>query len=278
AVAGRWLAAAALGALPAAALLWLVVRDGGQIVPAARPSLTALAATPRELFGVAALGGLLLGLALFSLPLRHAAAVFTAWAAVPPLVLLLVAQAAPVWSPQGLLFTLPAWAVLGAAALSRVRARLSVAVVAVVALIGAPAQAAVRAPDGHGPATRQLARIIDDWWRPGDGVVYGAGDGGGGPDARTVVARYLHADRRPADVLAATAPRLDRGRPACVEVAGCLRGVRRLWVVRVGERSDPVPPVGGATERTLRTGYHVARVWRPAGFTLALLVDDRAAR
>lgn len=172
-VAGRWLAAASVGALPGAVLLWLVVRDGGRIAPAGRPDPSMLAAAPAALFGVAALAGLLVVLALFSLPLRHAAAVFTAWAVVPPLGLLLVAQVVPIWSPQGLLFTLPAWATLGAAALSRVRARWSVAVLAAITLIGAPAQAAVRAPDGHGPATRRLAQLIEDRWQPGERLVHG---------------------------------------------------------------------------------------------------------
>ncbi|MFC0032765.1 glycosyltransferase family 39 protein [Micromonospora chaiyaphumensis] len=262
-VAGRWLAAAFLGALPAAALLWSGVRAGGQVAPAARPDLAALAATPRELFGVAALGAVLLGLALFSLPLRRAAAVCTAWAVLPPLGLLALAQATPVWSPSGLLFTLPAWATLAAAALSRVRARWWVLALAALALIAAPAQAAVRAPDGHGQATREVAEIVGARRLPDDGVVYGDAD------ARTLVARYLPADRRPTDLFAAAPPQ------GC---AGCLWGVRRLWVIRPGERTDPVPPVGGPTERLLRSGYQVAQVWHPAGFTLALLVDDRAAR
>ncbi|MFG1829970.1 glycosyltransferase family 39 protein [Micromonospora chersina] len=260
--AGRWLAAAALGALPAAALLWSGVRAGGQIAPAARPDLSALAATPGELFGVAALGAVLLGLALFSLPLRHPAAVCTAWAVVPPLGLLLVAQATPVWSPSSLLFTLPAWATLAAVALSRVRARWWVAASAALALIGAPAHAALRAPDGHGQATREVAEIVGARRLPGDGAVYGDAD------ARTLVARYLPADRRPTDLLAAAPGH------GC---AGCLWGVRRLWVIRPGDRTDPVPPVGGATERLLRTGYRVAQVWHPKGFTVALLVDERTA-
>ncbi|WP_433281279.1 glycosyltransferase family 39 protein [Micromonospora sp. CA-244673] len=259
---GRWLAAALLGVLPAAGLLWSGVRAGGQVAPAARPDLAALAATPRELFGVAALGAVLLGLALFSLPLRRAAAICTAWAVLPPLGLLLLAQATPVWSPSSLLFTLPAWATLAAAALSRVRPAWWVVAVAALALIVAPAQAAVRAPDGHGQATREVAEIVGARRLPADGVVYGDAD------ARALVARYLPADRRPTDLFAAAPPR------GC---AGCLWGVRRLWVIRPGERTDPVPPVGGATERLLRTGYEVAQVWHPTGFTLALLVDEHAA-
>ncbi|MET8833862.1 glycosyltransferase family 39 protein [Micromonospora sp. NPDC004540] len=261
-MAGRWLAAAVLGALPAAALLWFGVRDGGHLASGARPDLAALAAAPRELFGVAALGAVLLGLALFSLPLRYAASVCTAWALVPPLGLLLLAQAAPVWSPRSLLFTLPAWATLGAAALSRMRARWAVAGLVAIALAGAPAHAALRTPDGHGQDTRRVAAILDGLRQRGDGVLYGD------PGARTLVARYVPGDRRPTDVLAAAPPH------GC---AGCLGEVRRLWVIHPGERTDPLPPGDGPTERMLRTAYHVAQVWRPAGFTVALLVNERGA-
>jgi mannosyltransferase len=259
-VTGRWLAAAVVGALPAGTLLWLTLRAGGRITPPARPGPAALAATPAELFGVAALAALLVALALFSLPLRRPAAVFTAWAVLPPLVLVLAARATPVWSAPWLLCTLPAWAALAAAALSRVRARWWAAVLAVIALVGAPAQAVAREPAGHGPDSRRLAATVAERLRPGDALVYG-------PDqaARDALAHYLPADRRPVDVPAT----------GCVDTTGCLRGVRRVWVVRSGEWDDPVPATGGATERALRTRYHLAQRWRPAGFTLALLVDER---
>ncbi|WP_327037830.1 glycosyltransferase family 39 protein [Micromonospora maris] len=118
-VALRWLTAAVVSALPAVGLLWLAMRQGVRLAQTSSPSLTGLAATPGELFGVTALGAALLVLVLFSLPLRYPAAVFTAWAAVPPLALLLAAQATPIWRPEFILFTLPAWATLGAAALAR---------------------------------------------------------------------------------------------------------------------------------------------------------------
>ncbi|MEV6694705.1 glycosyltransferase family 39 protein [Micromonospora sp. NPDC051196] len=118
-VALRWLAAAVVSALPAVGLLWPATRQGVRVAQTSSPSLTELAATPGELFGVTALGAALLVLVLFSLPLRYPAAVFTAWAAVPPLALLLAAQATPIWRPEFILFTLPAWATLGAAALAR---------------------------------------------------------------------------------------------------------------------------------------------------------------
>ncbi|MGC4892404.1 glycosyltransferase family 39 protein [Micromonospora sp. DT31] len=135
-VAVRWLAAVAPGVFALAALLGAGVRGGGRVAPGVRADPAVLAATPRELFGVAAIGAVLLGLALFSLPLRYAAAVCTAWALVPALGLLAVAQVAAVWSPAALVFTLPAWAVLGAAALSRARPPWAVAGLVLVALLG----------------------------------------------------------------------------------------------------------------------------------------------
>lgn len=136
----RWLAAVLLGLLPVAALLAAGVRDGGRLASGAWPGAAVLAATPGELFGVAVLGGVLAGLGLFSLPLRYAAAICTAWALVPALGLLALAQAVPVWSAVNLLFTVPAWAVLGGVALARTRAAGVLAVLALVALLAAAAQ------------------------------------------------------------------------------------------------------------------------------------------
>ncbi|MEU5726500.1 glycosyltransferase family 39 protein [Micromonospora sp. NPDC047738] len=274
----RWLAAALAGALPAAALLWLAAPHGVSLARNAHPSLSALAAAPRELFGVAALGAVLLALALFSLPLRYSAAVCTAWAVVPPLGLLLVAQVTPVWLPQYLLFTLPAWAMLGAAALSRARLGWAAGVLAAIAVIGVPAQADLREPDGHQQASRRLAAVVERRLQPNDGAVYGSSDAGDGRVGRDLVAHYLPADRRPRDVLATGPQRADGLGPVaeCADVAGCLRGTRRLWVIRLGERADPVQGIGGAKERLLRTRYQVAQVWRLTGLTLALLVNERS--
>ncbi|MFI5833437.1 glycosyltransferase family 39 protein [Micromonospora sp. NPDC051300] len=139
--AGRWSAAALPGLLLVAALL-VAGGPGGFLPRGVRPDPAALAAAPRELFGVAALGLVLAGLALFSLPLRYAAAICTAWALAPALAMLLAAWVVPVWSPAALFFTVPAWAVLGAVALSRLRAGWAVAGLAAIALVGAPVQSA----------------------------------------------------------------------------------------------------------------------------------------
>lgn len=275
AVAGRWLMAATLGALPVAVLLW---RGGWrwpieQLEQAGTPGWEALVAAGREVFGAPALAGVLLVLALFSLPLRRAAAGYTAWAVLPPLALLLLGQAGPVWLPEGLLFTLPAWAALGAVALARAGGPLSVAVLMTMVLLGAPQQLAQRASDGHRQASRQLAEIIERGVRPGDGVIYGAADPADGRVGRDLVARYLPPDRRPVDLLAPASPGVGGAAGGCADAARCLRGASRVWVVRLGERVDPLHGVAGEAERLLRTAYRVAQVWRPAGFTLVLLVD-----
>ncbi|MDT5025267.1 MAG: mannosyltransferase [Micromonosporaceae bacterium] len=273
-VAGRWLVAAFIGALPAAGLLWLGERHAAAMTRI--PDLSLFTATPKELFGATALSVVLVVLALFSLPLRYAAGIYTAWAVVPPLMLLLIAQATPIWLPQSLLFTLPAWATLGAAALCRARAGWGAGMLVVIALIGLPVQVAFREPDGHRQATRQLAEIIEAGMRPGDGVVYGSADAEW--VGRATVAHYLPADRRPKDLLATGPQRNDSQllTAECTDVAKCLGDTSRLWVVRLGEQKDPIRATGAQKERLLRTRYRVAQVWQQTGLTLALLVADRA--
>jgi mannosyltransferase len=277
-VAGRWSVAASVGVFPVAGLLWLGKEHAAQITRIPDPSLHVLTATPRHLFGATALGAVLLVLALFSLPLRYSSGIYTAWAVVPLPILLFIAQATPISLAQCLLFTLPAWATLGAVALGRVRGRWGAGVLAVIALIGLPVQVAVREPDGHQQATRQLAEIIAAGMQSGDGVVYSSVDIQGGWVGRGTVARYLPADRRPTDLFATRPQRTDGQLPAdeCTDVARCLGDTRRLWVIRLGAQADPIYAIGDPKERLLRTRYQVAQVWRLTGLTLALLVDERA--
>ncbi|RKR86302.1 mannosyltransferase [Micromonospora pisi] len=278
-LARRWLLASSAGALPVLALLWLGSRVTGLPLRASGGDPGLLAGAPGELFGVTALGALLLGLALFSLPLRRTTAIYTAWAVVPLLVLLLVSRVVSLSLPQCLLFTLPAWATLGAVALGRTRMVWGAAVLAAIAVIGMPVQAALREPDGHDQNTRQLAAIVESGMRSGDGVVYVSTDPDGGRVGRGALDRYLPADRRPDDLLAIGPVSAFGDVPVaeCVEVGRCLGDAGRLWVVRLGELTDPMHAIGGRKEELLRTRYEVAQIWRPTGFTLALLVDERTA-
>jgi mannosyltransferase len=58
----------------------------------------------------------------------------------------------------------------------------------------------------------------------------------------------------------------------CTDVARCLGKPPRVWVVRLGELSDPLRGLGSDKEKVLRGGYHVAKVWRLRNTTLALMV------
>ena len=140
------------------------------------------------------------------------------------------------------------------------------------------AQATIRKPDGHLQATREAAVLIESRMKPGDAIVYSSGDSGAGvygtPDrvGRDLVAHYIPADRRPADVLQVV-PQRTGGRVTAVECANaakCLRNPKRIWVVHLGRQADPLQNLGGTKGAALRNGYYVSSVWNPTGLTVAL--------
>ena len=274
-----WVVAAALGSAPGAVLLWYSEKQKSQVAWIPRPSREVLLRFPEDLAGTAVLGVLLVALALFSLPLRRTAAVATAWAVLPFLGLVAAAQQTPIFLARYLLFTLPAWALLAALALGRARIWWGIAGLVLIAALGIPTQLQIRTPDGHGEATRQLADIVAQGERPGDGIVYGMTDDGGNWVGRDSIARYLPADQRPLDVLM-TRPERTHGQLAaaeCTDVAWCLRDATRLWVVRLGDRPDALTGLDGDKEEVLRQRFQVSQVWHLTGLTLALVVARPAA-
>lgn len=269
-----WMAAATFGALPALPLFWLGSRQKAQVAWIPRASVDSLVNLPGELFGVAAIGGMLLVLSLFSLPLRRPATTYTAWALVPVLCLFLAAQVTPLFLPRYLLFTVPAWTLLAGAALAR--AHLAVAVLAItsVAVLAVPQQLAIRGAAGHDEATRGLAQTIKAEFKPGDAVVFGTRDNGGEWVARDAVTHYIPADRRPNDVLS-TRPQRTGGQLAaseCDDVATCLGDPPRVWVVRLGHHDDPLRGLGQQKEMVLRQRYRAEKAVHLPGFTLGLVV------
>lgn len=273
-----WLLAAVVGVAPALPLLRYITAqptDGSWITSPAPHSLWRL---PQELVGAGSVAVLLIALSLFSLPLRRPTAIYTAWAVLPLLSLVVAAQLTPLFAAPDLMFTLPAWALLAGVALGRGRAAWAVLGVIAVAVLAAPAHLSIRAPDGHGQGSRDIAATIAAGFRPGDGVVYSATDPRGNRIGRHLIARYTPADRRPADVLAV------RGQPAngarapeeCVRVATCLAGTNRLWIVRVGSHTDPLVGLDGDKESVLRQSYGVVRIWQHPAFTLALTAKKSA--
>jgi mannosyltransferase len=267
-----WLVAAFVGALPALALLWLGSRQKSQVSWIPRPTANSLIEFPRDLVGAAAAGMLLIALALFSMPLRRPTAVFTAWAVLPLAGLFAAAQVTPIFLPRYLLFTLPAWALLAAAALGRGRGVWALLAVVAVGLLGVPEQVAIRSGDGHGEGGRQMAGIIARHEQPGDGMIYGMSDPGGNWVGRDSIAHYVPAALRPTDVLM-TRPERTGGQLAaseCADVAECLGSTTRVWVIRLGYHADAFAGLDGQKEQVLRRQYKITNTWHLKGLTLAL--------
>ncbi len=265
------------------ALLPLALAGAGQrdqVTWIPRATWVALASTPETIFGAGAVGGALVLLATLAANRRPATVLLAAWALLPALALFVLAQVADLYWPRYLLFTLPAWVVLAARALTEGdrpahRWRV-VAVLGVIAVLAAPAQAAIRRPAGHLHATAAAGGIITANARPGDAFAVALDEAPEPWEARDIVARYVPADRRPTDVFA-TSPQRTDGRllaTECADLAGCLDRTdpARIWVIRFEAKPDPLRDIGPAKETLLRDRYTVEKVWLLRGLTVALLV------
>jgi mannosyltransferase len=271
-----WAAAAFVGILPAAPLMWLGYDQKSQIA-----WIGSAPVTPQLFlesgFGTVAAAAVVGALILFALPLRYPSSVFTAWAAVPLAALLALAPFMPLVLPRYLAFALPAIALLAATALSRPHLVLALGAIAVVAALAYPAHVAMREPDGHDhEATREVAALIRDGYRPGDAIVYAERDAtvGGGWLARDTVAHYVPLDRRPSDVFMSVPPRTN-GSLLAVECSGgtcAFEPPPRFWVVRLGYLDDALQGLGEEKETLLRTRYREQQTWRKYPFTVALVV------
>lgn len=277
---GRWLTTALIAALPLLPLFWFGYRQRNQVAFIRSAGFYSFEPFTRVVLGGAAVAVAVALLALFALPLRQPAALFTAWAVVPTTALILISLAVPMFLPRYLVFTLPAWALLAGRTIDRFRTPWAATALAGILALGISAQVTIRQPDGHeGQATRDAAAILTALATPADGVVYALDEPGGGWTTRDLVAHYVPANHRPRDLLATRPPRTNGQLLAgeCAFVARCLGNPGRIWVIRLGSLADPLDGLGPAKEVALR-GYRVDRVWRPGQMTVALFVPVPAAR
>jgi len=268
---GAGVAVAVLAVLPLG-LLGFEQRDSASWIrePQGRELLAAI----DGIHGSGVVAGLLLGVALFGWRRGWRRWLLVSWAVVPVLALYLVSiTALPLYYTRYLLFTAPALVLLAAAGLAG-RFKLGLVVVLAVALVGVPQQLAYRASDGHRYGTREVARIINRYYQPGDGIAYALNEPVIPWGARDLVARYVRPDRRPTDVFAVSPQRTD-GRFLALEcadaqLAACLGDTPRLWVIRYRTHPDPLAGIGSAKEAALRKEYAVSKVWLVTAFTVAL--------
>jgi mannosyltransferase len=277
----RWLVAAVAGVIPLGPIVWSGLQQRNQVAHISPVGLYSAEPYLRVVLGGVLVGLLVLGLALFSLPLRRPVALYTTWAVVPCLTLVLVSLVMPMFLPRYLVFTLPAWALLAGTALARLRAPWVIVALCALLALGATAHAGVRHRDGHeGEDTRRAAAIVAELAEPGDGVIFAASEPGGGWTTRDLIAHYVPRDRRPDDLLLARPPRTEGQLLAgeCADVSRCLGDAPRLWVVRLDQLDDPITGLGPEKETVLRADYRVDRVWTPGELTVALLVRAPTSR
>jgi mannosyltransferase len=267
----RWLVATAVALAAITPLLYLGQRQRGQI--SWIPELTGLRLfqTPPVLTGSALLGGMLLVLGFLAFSWRAPALVWTLWAALPTIGLGLVSIAVPMWLPRYLLFTLPAWALLAATAVSHLRISRGAVFLTLAGVLVVYEQIQIREVTGHTQDSRAVGTVLNQHARPSDAVIYGRFDEDFSP--RLAVARYTDAAHRPNDVLAEV-PATANGNFRAIECATadkCAGDPDRVWVIRSGNRSDVLAGIGKDRETLLRAGYLTAQTWNPAGYTVALL-------
>jgi mannosyltransferase len=280
----RWAVAGAVALLILAPLAWLGHRQSGQISWLAPATWRDLVATPDTIFGTGVVGGFLVALGALAAPPGHAAGrvpvrcrpgtalLALSWAVAPILALFLISEVSTLFWARYLLFTLPGFVLLAALTLGRAGSRRAAALLVVLGLLAAPGQTAVRTPDGHNHATTQAAGIIAANEQPGDGIAYALNEPVVPWEARDIVARYVPAARRPRDVFAVTPQRVDGHLTAieCADLAGCLSGTTRLWVLRYQNLADPLTGLGQPKEDLLRSRYRLAKLWLVRGLTVAL--------
>ncbi|MGI5521261.1 glycosyltransferase family 39 protein [Micromonospora sp. CA-259024] len=267
----RWVAAAGVGALPALALSVWGAGQTAQVSWIALVNLGALQAFPERLFHSAAVGGLILVLAVLGVR-RAPAYVCLAGAAFVPLSLLLPAGTQlHVWVARYVLVVLPALAVLAASALTRVGRPSAVVAFCLMVVLAVPAHVTIRAHAGHSQDSYRIAAVIGPRHRPGDVVVF--------PDThpsipwspRDIYERYLPAPRPP-DVLR-TAPQRTDGRFLATECpdAGCLGTPPRIWIVRADSSADPLRDMAPGKRERIGHGYREVQRWQYPLLGISLL-------
>jgi mannosyltransferase len=293
----RWLAASLASAILLAPLAVLSARESAQLNWVTRPDVSTVAALVRDFAGntvaiafvaVLAVLGCLAGPALrrdrgLTLPL-----VTVPWLIVPPVVLLAVSFADPVYVERYVVFCLPALSLLVAAglvglvAISRRVLDRGVAeqragvltllpsallILAIVAVLAGP-QRAIRLPGSRPDNLRVVATTLSRQERPGDAILYLPWD------TALVGMAYPAPFDRLRDVGQGSSPIASqtlRGLPASpTVVAARLRGVSRVWVVRW---SAAQPAVGPADTGLLTAnGFRQARRWSIGSVILSLYV------
>jgi mannosyltransferase len=266
-----WVVVTAVALVPVLPLVYLgLTQRGDQLDWIEDMSLELVTLAPGAIFGSAAAGLLLIGLALtVRWRDRQVVGELAVLAVVPPVVLIAVSfVTSSLWVPRYVLFIVPAVALLAAAALHGMRVR-AVAALVLLAAISVPAHQEVRGPASHAGADfRTIAQIIEREQQPGDVIVYGIE---GTWSLRAGIDYQLRDRAKPRDVLL-TRPAAEVGElnaEQCADPVACLGTARRVWFFRQWQTGVPLSNAGALTA-TLRDDYRRVEVWHATKATLVL--------
>ncbi|MGW6138423.1 glycosyltransferase family 39 protein [Streptomyces sp. NPDC055140] len=237
-----------------------------------------------DIFASGACAGALITLALLARSPRRAALLLCAvWAVLPPVLVWLASQGdVSYFRSVYLLFTVPAWALLGGAGLSAAchSWKGATALLAVLAVLSLHDQRQVRQPFDHdGPILqlpldyRSAADLIRKHYRPGDAVVY---DREHAWKLDTGVQYYLPRGLKMRDVFLQSAPREINQLYAtdCTVPDLCLNGEQRIWLLAHGAYPDPFNAINQGQASVLRNRYKPYWSQSVTGMTVTLLVRN----
>lgn len=273
----RWLTVTVVAMLPVLPFGYLGLTQRGSQLAWMRPmTVRQVLDAPGDVFGAAAVGLLLVGLALVArtddnrLP-RELAVLAVA----PPAVLMSVSfVTSSLWVPRYVLVVVSA-VCLGAALSLRVVPLRALAALFLLIGVGLPAHRQIRGQTSHmGPDFRTVSSYIARNQQPGDVILYGAT---GTWSLRAGIDYQLRGRPKPRDVLLRT-PAAEVGELDAVECAdkvACLGTAQRVWLFR-WQRGGPQltagPPLAdaGGLGRVLTGRYRVVHVWHATKADLML--------
>jgi mannosyltransferase len=294
-VLARWLVTSGVAAVLLAPIVVLSVGQSAQLSWVTRPDPSTVATLVRDFSGITALipviallgilgcvagpglrrgGGLTLS--VLALP----------WLIVPPVLLLAISIADPLYVERYVMFCLPALSLLAAAGLvwlaelsrravvqrnlvpgrERLLAIVPSAVLAIVVLAALTGpQRAIRQPSARADNLRAVTAIVAASERPGDAILYLPWDTAlVGMAYPAPFAKLANIGLRSAPIASATL----RGLPASPTVLTArLRTVPRLWTV---QWIPPVPSAGQEAKTLAASGLHVIHRWQIQSVLLTL--------
>jgi mannosyltransferase len=276
-----WLGAVAVAVVALSPLLIVGRAQSDQVnwIPATTLDRTVEALT--RFTGSHKVTAVLLGLVLLGVwPLGRRTATLLTWAVGPFVALLLASPFVDLLLDRYMLFTLPAFALLAAAAVERYagtvvaggragwhRWAAPVLVVALVLALGVETIAANRRVDATPePDLRAAARLIAAGYQPGDSIGYQ----GRTPELWAWAVRYyLPAGVDAPTLFLAPGPSV-RYTAACAGGPAC-PAVSRVWLVNTNSPVDPMAGVGATLRADLERWYATGPAQRVHGATVTVL-------